>query len=62
MTSMSERGKTTRDDENITPWILVSTSGTVQEEVNFDPGVTTESLLASWSRGEDQLSKQKTEI
>src|SRR3954468_21029886 len=51
MTSMSEQGQSIRDAEKITPWILISTSGTVHEEVNFDPGVTTESLLASSSRG-----------
>src|ERR1041384_7366948 len=45
MASMSERGKTTKDAEKEAPWILISTSGTVHEEVNFDPGVTTESLL-----------------
>src|SRR3954464_13401124 len=28
MTSMSERGKTTRDEEKITPWIQISTPGT----------------------------------
>src|ERR1043165_10067641 len=55
MTSMSERGKTTKDAEKIAPWLLISTSGTVHEEVNFDPGVTTESLLASWSRGRSTL-------
>src|SRR3954471_18000807 len=39
MTSMSERGKTTRDDEKITPWIVISTSGTNTDELHLEPGV-----------------------
>src|SRR3954471_361833 len=62
MTSMSERGKTTRDEEKMAPWILISTSGTIQEEVNLEPGVTTESLLASWSRGSSTLKAKDSEM
>src|SRR4051812_7637073 len=38
MKSMSERGKTTRDEEKITPWIQISTSGILPEDCILDPG------------------------
>src|SRR3954470_11332809 len=62
MTSMPERGKTIKDDEKITPWIVISTFGTVHEEVNLEPGVTTESLLASWSRGRSTLKAKDSKM
>src|ERR1041384_6343498 len=43
MTSMSERGKTTRGEEKMAPWILISTSGTNTKELHLEPGVWTAS-------------------
>src|SRR3954462_14085875 len=39
MKSMSERGKTTRGDAKIIPWIVISTSGTNMDELHLEPGV-----------------------
>src|SRR3954464_15063056 len=41
MTSMSERGKTTRDAGKIARGILISTSGTNTDELHLEPGVWT---------------------
>src|SRR4051812_41368557 len=62
MISMSKRGKTTRDEEKITPWIQISTSGILPEDCILDPGEAIARGVGNLSLGRSRYLEKPSDM